>query len=110
MGNHPLNSELRAVTPWWEHVLGGVDVRRAMTPGPSPVLVYGDASGCGHLGVAIVADGISTRLRAHVPERMIAAHRDIIDLESAESLGVWVVSAGGFYFWVRVRSWRFLTQ
>ena len=72
--------------PWWVHVLSAVSARKTMTPGPRPVLVYGDAAGCGHLGSVVLVDGVALVSRTHVPEWMVLAKSGIFELELAASL------------------------
>ena len=85
-GTHAINAELMDVIPWWIHVLRSVSPRCTMTPGPRPVLIYTDASGCGHLGVIAYVGGETHVFSSHAPEWVMKSKCDIYDLEMAATL------------------------
>ena len=74
-------------------MLRNASERRTWFRGARPIVVYDDAAGFGHLGVAIYADGTEFVYSPHCPEWMADAHCDIYDLEIAAALfGLCVVA------------------
>ena len=56
-----------------------------MLPGPMPAVVYGDAAGCGHMGVVLWADRVCYTFSSHAPEWMADAkcRNGILELTAA---------------------------
>ena len=79
----PLSTELKEVIPWWIAQLARTRPRMVSTRARSPVLVYTDACGEGHIGAAIVIDGTRYYHLTHVPAWFLRAKVGIFELELA---------------------------
>ena len=65
--HHPLTDDIREALQWWIQCLERATPRRVSFNPQSPVLVYTDACGAGHIGVTLFCEGAEHRANTHLP-------------------------------------------
>ena len=67
-GERALNKELGEVPRWRAAVFRHSSGRRTWLRWPRPVVIYMDATGCGHLGLVVDVDDHRHVFSPHIPE------------------------------------------